>query len=382
MSEADVRFLRLPVTLFTLVLVGWLLERGAFLFLPLTVALLLCLVLLPIVTRLEQRKVPPAVTITAVLLLVAGLLTWVGGVVLDNARELVKSVRVEDLLRARQDAGGGLGELGRVLAEELKGVDWRNLDPETVADLIKRVVPRLAGVLAATATMLQGVVTQVFLVLLFMAFLFAERASLRRKLDLLAGSRNGRMGRLLGRAMGDVQQYLVVKTGVSLATGLVCWVGMLAIGVPYAAVFALLTFLLNYIPNIGSTLAAVFPVIAAWALGGSLGDALWTALLYLAANVAFGSVLEPRLLGRSLNLSPLVVLAALLFWGALWGIAGMFLAIPLTRTFQLIALHLPDLRWIGLLLSNDPEAALARLEAPEPDRAPRSAVEGGPVESG
>src|SRR5690606_40720336 len=126
----------------------------------------------------------------------------------------------------------------------------------------------------------------------------------------------------------------------------------------WASLCSIFTFLLNFIPSVGSIIAAIFPAaIAAGMEGGGYGLALAVLVLYGAVNTVLGNYVEPKLLGRQLNLSPLVILIALLFWGALWGIAGMFLAVPLTRSVQLVLSHLPSLRWLALLMANDADDA-------------------------
>lgn len=131
------------------------------------------------------------------------------------------------------------------------------------------------------------------------------------------------------RAIDSVSHYLVLKTAISLVTGLVVWGMLAALDVRFAFIWGLLAFALNYIPNIGSVLAAIPPIIQVLAFGG-LYDALVVLAGYLIINLVFGNILEPRIMGRGLGLSTLVVFLSLIFWGWLLGPVGMLLSVPLT----------------------------------------------------
>ena len=139
-----------------------------------------------------------------------------------------------------------------------------------------------------------------------------------------------------------------------LGTGIAIGVWLAVIGVDYAMLWGLLAFLLNYVPNIGSIIAAVPTVLfAAVQLGP--GAALWSAAGYLVVNVVVGSVVEPRFMGRGLGLSTLVVFLSLVFWGWVLGPVGMFLSVPLTMMIKIALDSRPDTHWIAVLLG--PEGA-------------------------
>lgn len=121
----------------------------------------------------------------------------------------------------------------------------------------------------------------------------------------------------------------MIKTIISLATGVIVWIFLAVVGVRFAFIWGLLAFLLNYIPNIGSVLAAIPPLIQALLFNG-LGDALVVAGGFIAVNMVIGNILEPRVMGRGLGLSTLVVFLSLIFWGWLLGPVGMLLSVPLT----------------------------------------------------
>ncbi|MEL7401671.1 MAG: AI-2E family transporter, partial [Pseudomonadota bacterium] len=154
------------------------------------------------------------------------------------------------------------------------------------------------------------------------------------------------------RFSSSVQQYLAIKSLVSLGTGITIGLILWIIGVDYAPLWALVAFLLNYIPNIGSIIAAIPAVLIALIQLG-VGEALLVGLSYVLVNTVFGNVVEPRLMGRSLGLSTLVVFISLVFWGWILGPVGMLLSIPLTMVMKIALESRPQSRWIATLLDHD-----------------------------
>ena len=153
----------------------------------------------------------------------------------------------------------------------------------------------------------------------------------------------------LGQISKDIQRYLHIKTAVSLATGALAWLMTLAFGLEFPLLWGVLAFALNYIPSIGSMIAAIPPcVLALWQLG--MVPAALIAVGYLSINMALGNVIEPMLLGRRFGISTLVVVLSALFWGWVWGPAGMFVAIPLTMLIKVMLDNSGELRWISVAM--------------------------------
>ena len=147
-----------------------------------------------------------------------------------------------------------------------------------------------------------------------------------------------------------------------MITGVFIWLWLLVFGVEYALLWGLIAFLLNYIPNIGSIIAGVPAVLFALVQLG-LAGAGWTILGYVIVNMAVGNVIEPRVMGKEMGLSTLIVFLSLVFWGFILGTIGMFLAVPLTMTFKIILDQYPKTKWISILLGSD-EHALELAEEP------------------
>jgi AI-2 transport protein TqsA len=207
----------------------------------------------------------------------------------------------------------------------------------------------IMAMLGRLASGLGALVANTFLILLTVIFMLVEASGFPAKLRTALGETRGISLPDFSRFAASLQGYLVIKTWISLATG-VCaalWVAML--GVDFPVLWGLLAFLLNYVPNIGSIIAAVPPVLLA-TLQYDGRRALLVALGYLVLNVVFGSVLEPRLMGRGVGLSTLVVFLSLVFWGWVLGPVGMLLSIPLTMAVKILLESSDDTRWVAILL--------------------------------
>ncbi len=202
---------------------------------------------------------------------------------------------------------------------------------------------------------LGGLLANSFLIFLTVVFILFETSSFPRKFRAVAADPDHALDRFAVFSE-KVQRYLVIKTTASLGTGVAIGLWLAVLGVDNPLLWALLAFLLNYVPNIGSILAAVPAVLfAAVQLGP--GAALWSAAGYLVVNVLVGSVIEPRFMGRGLGLSALVVFLSLVFWGWVLGPVGMFLSVPLTMMIKIALDSRPDTHWIAVLLG--PEGAAA-----------------------
>ena len=214
--------------------------------------------------------------------------------------------------------------------------------------------------------------SRLVLVLILVAFMLVEATSVEGKLGHVLHDREDlRDLRETGR---EVKAYLVVKTATSLATGLFAGVLCRVMAVDLWLLWALFAFLLNYIPTIGSIVAAVPAVLLGLVLHGPEAAAL-LAVGYLLINGIIGNIVEPRLMGRALGLSPLVVFLSMVLWGWLLGPVGALLSGPLTMLLKTWLLHTEDLRWIGVLLGPAlDEARPAR--AGEPENAERDGARG------
>lgn len=203
------------------------------------------------------------------------------------------------------------------------------------------------------------------LVALYVAFLLIEQHSFPAKLQAVFPDPEARRraAALLGEVQRRIEAYIWIKTLMSLLTGLASYAVLLLVGVDYAAFWGLLIFLLNYIPAVGSLIAILFPALLALVQFDSLLPGAMALLGCGLVQFLVGSVLEPRIAGNRLNISPLVVIVSLALWGAIWGVAGMFLSMPITVMLTIVLAHFPATRPIAALLSSR-----GQLDIPDPSQ--------------
>ncbi len=192
------------------------------------------------------------------------------------------------------------------------------------------------------------------LVLVYMLFIFAEQAVFRRKILAVAGDRREEAANILDTIGRGIQQFLGIKTLISLATAALCYSVLVSLRIPYALLFAILTFFLNFIPYFGSLIAGLLPAIVAVAIEPSIDKAVIIGITYITVNVVLGSFVEPKIMGRELDLSPLVIIVSVVVWGSLWGVVGAFLAVPLMATAQIVLASSEPTRPIAVMLSSGP----------------------------
>ncbi|MDM8546011.1 AI-2E family transporter [Candidatus Venteria ishoeyi] len=204
-----------------------------------------------------------------------------------------------------------------------------------------------------------NILSEAFLILLLVIFMLQEAVHVPLKLDVILKTPE-RSKKHFEKVAENINRYIMLKTLISLATGFCVWLLLTLLGVDYPLLWATLSFFLNYVPNIGSLIAAVPAVVLALLQLGPVSG-LYTAIGYLFINTFWGNFIEPRLMGRGLGLSTLVVLLSLLFWGWVLGPVGMLLSLPLTMTVKIVLESYPETRWIAILMDTEKAAHAALL---------------------
>ncbi len=242
-----------------------------------------------------------------------------------------------------------MGEIGKIAAVIHVRV------PRTVEELVRQLDP--AQYLVEVGRALQSFTSTAAFVAVYLGFILASRSGFDRKIVGLFPGRPQRTEAMDAfRRMRDaVEQYLWVQTLTALMVAGLSWIAMAAIGLNNAIFWAFLIFVAVYIPVIGGTFAGVAPPLFALMQFESYWPAVILFVALQAIGMIIGNVVYPRMQGRSLNIDPIVVLLALAFWGAIWGIAGMFLSTPLTVMIMVILAQFDGTRWVAVLLSADGE---------------------------
>ncbi len=324
------------------------LKAAQALVIPFLLALFLAIICSPAVAWMTRRRVPVALAVLIVVVILLGVFSGFGAIVGSSVNEFASFA---SLYQSRFD---GL----------LKSVStWavaHDIDPESLDVLMMLQPSELMNLLGGVLKNLANVLSNLFLILLTMIFMLLEAASLPTKIKAAVG--HGRFDvENTRQVVTQVQQYLGIKTATSLTTGIVVGLWTAIIGLDFAVVWGLLAFLLNYIPSIGSIVAAV-PAVLLGLVQGGFGYAILVAVGYVVVNVTIGNFVEPFLLGRTLGMSTLVVFMSLVFWGFMWGSIGMLLSVPLTMIIKILLDNTDDLKWVAVMLDSR-RGAEKRLEA-------------------
>ncbi len=213
----------------------------------------------------------------------------------------------------------------------------------------------VAPVISKLASSFTTMISNIFLVLIYVLFLMLEQGTFSKKISaiFIDKERRGSIMSILSHAQEDIQTYLWIKTMTSTVTGVVSYLVLLAVGVDFAGFWAFTIFLLNFIPTVGSIIATLFPAILALIQFDTFLQFFVVLASVGMVQIAVGNFLEPKLMGSSLNLSPFVVMMSLTLWGSLWGIAGMFLSVPITVMLLIVFAHFKNTRYLAILLSGD-----------------------------
>ena len=313
------------------------LRAAAELLRPFVLSGVLAITSLPLLNALCRRRVPKPLavllTVLSVLLVAVALAALVGGSINQFTEQMPKyQLQLSEMIETGQSQLASYG-LERVALADI-------VDPGAIIDLTRRTVAGIAGV-----------VSKGFLVLLALIFILLEATGFGDKLRLAFGVTFDTEG--MSRALEEIQSYLAIKTAISFATGVLIWAWVAMIGVDFPVLWGLVAFLLNYIPNLGSIIAAVPATFLALLQLGP-GAAALTALGFGVVNFVLGNLLEPTLMGRRLGLSTLVIFMSLVFWGWVWGPLGMLLSVPLTMVLKIVLDNTKDFQWLAVLLSPNP----------------------------
>jgi predicted PurR-regulated permease PerM len=232
--------------------------------------------------------------------------------------------------------------------EDLLGVEQLGERVEAQEGKLINVMTNIAGSLASF-------VGRFFLVVLYVIFLLLEEQRLNKKAARVVKSKKDSLYKTYQRVMQLFRDYMSIKTLTSFLTALFSYFVLMLLGIDLPALWAFIIFMLNFIPSIGSIIATAFPVLFSIVQYGDLSKTLYVLVGVLAVQVLVGNFLEPRLMGNKLNLSPLVILLALAFWGSVWGIMGMLLSVPITAMMMIIFSQFASTRNIAVFFSHDGE---------------------------
>lgn len=210
-----------------------------------------------------------------------------------------------------------------------------------------------SGILSSLFSALTSIFANAFLILLYLVFILLEETIFQRKLKAVypSAEKYQRVAEILHKVDHSINNYIAIKTLTSLTTGFLSFFVLYFVGVDAPFFWAFIIFVLNYIPNIGSLIATLFPTVFALLQFGDLTHPFLVLVIVGAIQLTIGSLVEPRIMGNTLNMSPLVVFLTLALWGTIWGVTGMLLSVPITVIIILILNEFPGTRPVAAMLS-------------------------------
>ncbi|WP_020613754.1 AI-2E family transporter [Sediminispirochaeta bajacaliforniensis] len=338
------------------VMVGALFKAAGNVLLPLIISVFLSFIIAPFINFLNRIHVPRFIAISIVVLFLFGVMFLIFLFIQTSVNSFIAEfpkyaerfrLITRELFRNVENRFG-------LSYEELLGqINWNSA---------------LRGSLVKVSGNLMNFISTFLIVMIFLIFLLLEKPYFKKKLKMAFEEKTGKkVGDMIEHINHQVARYLSLKFFLSLATGIAVWFALKIIGLDFAVVWGTLAFLLNFIPSIGSS----FHMIVTILMGiiqfyPSPGKIFAVALSMIGIQAVIGQFLDPRLQGHRLNLSPFIILVSLVLWGWIWGIVGMFLAVPITVIIQIICQNVPGLRFIAVFISSgkgDPEISEDQLFA-------------------
>ncbi|MEW8052233.1 MAG: AI-2E family transporter [Candidatus Thiodiazotropha sp.] len=327
------RFL-LSMAAFVVVVAG--MKAADTLFIPFLLSLFVAVISAPPLFYLKEKGVPGGLAmmlVVGMIIVIGVLMAWlVGGSLDDFTKNLPKYQ--ESLKLQSTNFVTWLSTLGVELNAQVLTTYF---NPAKAMAMAGKLMGGLGNVL-----------TQAFLILITVIFMLLEANAFQAKLRNHAVSPERSLARVEA-ITSSIKQYMVIKTSTSMLTGILIGVWLWILDIDYPVLWGMLAFLFNYVPNIGSIIAAVPAVLLALIQFGPHAS-LWTAVGYLVVNSLVGNAIEPRFMGKGLGLSPLIVFISLVFWGWVLGPVGMFLSVPLTMAMKIVLDSNHDTRGLAAML--------------------------------
>ena len=315
---------------------------------PFLLSLFIAIICAPLLNYLTKRKVPYGLAIILLLLLISIGLLFLFSLINNTIQEFSESLpQYRQLLGEHVNKLVALSQRMKIPFDISENSIMENFDPTVFMNFVRSAFLSLSGM-----------VSNIFVLVLVVIFMLLEAPHAKHQFAVVFSSDSKEISqqeRYLDLILQGIISYLGVKTMMSLLTAICIWLLLEIVGVQYAILWATLSFLLNYIPNIGSIIAAVPIIVQALLLNGFVVG-LEVIIGVIAINMIIGNVLEPRLMGKKLGLSTLVVFLSLLFWGWLLGTVGMLLSVPLTMALKIALEASPTTVKYALLLGDSDSA--------------------------
>ena len=327
---------------------------------PLALAVFIWLIIDAFARWLDNlsRFIPYPLALTIAILTVVAAMVGIGVIIADTVTDVAR-----DAPRYAARFKVIFAWIGEHFSWVSKYTDQSDLSYTSLYDRFG-VGEKIQGFFAGFAATVQGVLGNFFVIALYVAFLFAAQSSFPKKMDDLFPDMHQRATaqKVAQRIRHSIEKYLGVQTVISLIQTVLSYIIMVSMGLDNALFWALVIFILNYIPIVGGLAAFAMPALFSIVQFDSTGKVMLLAGLLFGAQTLIGNTLQPKMMGDSMNLSALVVVLSITLWGALWGGVGAFLSAPLTVIIMIILAQFPTTRWIAVLLSSDGQPDMDEME--------------------
>ncbi|TVR48313.1 MAG: AI-2E family transporter [Rhodobacteraceae bacterium] len=322
----------------------FLLVQAKFILIALAIAIILFSLTADAINSISQLRIGSfrianwLASIVAVALIASGLLTLAGLVISQINTVLSTTLSYTD------DAQRAVAQM----------FSWMGEDVEASVLATVRSI-EISSYLRSAAGQAGTILSQVVLIILFVGFLFAERVWFGTKLENLMEDqvKARRISAIMGSIIRRVNRYLLVKALISTVTGIAIFLLLRVFNLEFAVAMGLLTFVLNFIPSVGSIIATLIVTLVAYIQVPEPQTAVLIFVLAGMTQFLLGNVIDPMLMGKTLRLSSFGIIISLAFWGAVWGVPGMFLAVPFMVSAMIICSHIPAARPVAVLLSRE-----------------------------
>jgi len=329
------QFLILVTTLSILMVI---MKYAADLLAPFLISIALAIVLTPLLNVLEKKRIPKVVSLILLIILSAIPIVMLGGYIGSEAQEFTANLNT-----MKAEFEESLGKL-TIWLQHI-GIPIEKTDMEAM--LAKS---NFSGIVKNLASQTSTQFSNIFLILFTVAFMLMESGNIRDKVKKILSKSKIDLDEGM-QIIAKINTYFIIKVKTSLATAIWVLLVLWFYDIHYFYLWATLAFFLNFIPVVGSIFAAVPPIILAM-MDQSMMTALWVALWYVTINMVIGNILEPRIMGKGLGLSALVIFLSMTLWGWVMGPTGMILSVPLTMAMQFLFAQYKETEWIALMLSD------------------------------
>lgn len=319
---------------------------------PITIAILLTYLFHPLLELLKQKlKIPRPIGLIMIFILNFAIFYVLGLIFFSSFGGF--SARIEYYGDKLSQIIIDILSPFNLTLHELEGMLSLEIQKFDAGRFLKKLFD--AGIIQGFVSSFSNLLTNFFIVMLFWVFMIMGKNKFEERLKVAFSSSSVDVEKQIQAINEQLQSYLIIKTLISLATGVTFTVILTIYGIDFALIWGLLAFVLNYIPNVGSLLATLFPILIALLDYGFGFTSISIAALLLISQNIFGNIIEPKYLGKTLDLSPVFILISLIFWGWVWGIVGMFLAVPIAALLKIFCNNIEPLKPIAIIIGTKAE---------------------------